>query len=137
MVDRTLKTGVADCIDTVWVQATERQHGAPCTSTLQFKAYDQGRLAFQGTSKHLIWLDEEPPDATETSRAAAARRAATATSTPSACCARRRPTGIIATFTPLRGLTPFVDHYLETAEMADASGLLVNAKRGLFGEEAA
>jgi phage terminase large subunit-like protein len=28
---------------------------------------------------------------------------------------------IIATFTPLRGLTPFIDHYLETAEVADAT----------------
>ena len=41
---------------------------------------------------------------------------------------------IIATFTPLRGLTPFIDHYLETAELADATGHLVNAKLGLFGE---
>ena len=41
---------------------------------------------------------------------------------------------IIATFTPLRGLTPFVDHYLETATMADAAGNVVNAKVGMFGE---
>jgi phage terminase large subunit-like protein len=41
---------------------------------------------------------------------------------------------IIATFMPLRGLTPFIDHYLETAELADATGRLVNAKLGLFGE---
>jgi phage terminase large subunit-like protein len=93
IVDRTLKSGgVADCVDTLWIRHNEKQHGAPCTSTLEFKAYQQGRLSFQGTSKHLIWLDEEPPDAA-TRRAAAARRAATATSTPNACCARRRPTG--------------------------------------------
>jgi hypothetical protein len=41
---------------------------------------------------------------------------------------------IIATFTPLRGLTPFIDQYLETSEMADATGNFVNAKLGLFGE---
>jgi hypothetical protein len=40
---------------------------------------------------------------------------------------------IIATFTPLRGLTPFVDHYLETALLCDSTGLLINAKRGMFG----
>jgi hypothetical protein len=34
---------------------------------------------------------------------------------------------IIATFTPLRGLTPFVDRYLETALRPDAAGLLINA----------
>src|SRR6266851_4330804 len=65
IVDRTLKPGVADCIDTAWVEHVEKHHGAPATSTVQFKSYDQGRLAFQGTSKHLIWLDEEPPDSTD------------------------------------------------------------------------
>ena len=44
---------------------------------------------------------------------------------------------VIATFTPLRGLTPFLDHFLETAVMADADGHLVNAKVGLFGEQIA
>ena len=69
-------------------------------------------------------------------RAAAARRA-TATSTPSACCGRQRPTGSLSQpFTPLRGLTPFVDHFLETAEMAVEGGQLVNAKTGLFGDQA-
>lgn len=134
IVDRTLKTGVADCIDTAWIQHVERVHGAPATSQVQFKSYDQGRVVFQGTSKHLIWLDEEPPDATE---------APTGGGTPSGngdvyteCLLRTATTDgiIIATFTPLRGLTPFVDHYLETAVMADTSGAIINAKRGLFGE---
>jgi hypothetical protein len=65
VLDRTLKTGVADCIDTAWIRHVEKDHGAPMTSQVQFKSYDQGRVAFQGTSKHLIWLDEEPPDASE------------------------------------------------------------------------
>ena len=30
-------------------------------STLNLKSYMQGRKVFQGTSKHLIWVDEEPP----------------------------------------------------------------------------
>lgn len=30
-------------------------------STLQFRSYDQGRVAFQGTERDVIWLDEEPP----------------------------------------------------------------------------
>jgi hypothetical protein len=34
------------------------------------------------------------------------------------------------------GLTPFVDHYLETALTVDATGLLINAKRGMFSESA-
>lgn len=31
------------------------------TSVLQFKNYQQGREAFQGTAKHWIWPDEEVP----------------------------------------------------------------------------
>lgn len=30
-------------------------------STLQFRSYDQGRIAFQGTERDVIWCDEEPP----------------------------------------------------------------------------
>jgi hypothetical protein len=43
IVDRSLKPGVADCVDVVTVRHVERQHGAPCFSSLQFKSYDQGR----------------------------------------------------------------------------------------------
>jgi phage terminase large subunit-like protein len=31
-------------------------------SMLEFRAYEQGRKAFQGTSRHWIWEDEEPPE---------------------------------------------------------------------------
>jgi phage terminase large subunit-like protein len=137
VVDRTLKTGVADCIDTVWIKHKEKQHGARCVSTVQFKAYNQGRLSFQGTSlSGGIWLDEEPPDASE---------APTGGGTPSGngdiyteCLLRTATTGglIMVTLTPLRGLTPMIDHWLETSQMADASGRLVNAKVGIFGEAA-
>ena len=37
------------------------QHQSGGTSYLGFKSYDQGRRKFQGTGKHVIWLDEEPP----------------------------------------------------------------------------
>jgi len=30
-------------------------------SRLGFKAYEQGRGAFEGTAKHGVWMDEEPP----------------------------------------------------------------------------
>lgn len=137
IADRTLKTGVADCIDTAWIRHKERQHGAPCTSTIQFKSYDQGRIAFQGTSKKLIWLDEEPPDASETTSGGG---------TPSGngdimteCLLRTATTDgmLMLTFTPLRGLTPYVDGYLETADMPDAGGRVVNAKVAIFGEKGA
>jgi phage terminase large subunit-like protein len=43
-------------MDTVSVR-----HASGGTSVLGFKSYDQGRRKFQGTAKHLVWLDEEPP----------------------------------------------------------------------------
>jgi phage terminase large subunit-like protein len=135
IVDRTLKTGVADCIDTAWVQHKERHHGAPCTSTVQFKSYDQGRVAFQGTTlSGGVWLDEEPPDATET--AAGGGQPSGNGDIYTECLLRTATTNglIIATFTPLRGLTLFVDQYLETADMCDAEGNVKNAKVGMFGE---
>ncbi len=52
----TRKTGIADAIDTVFIT-----HKSGGTSTLGFKSYDQGRLKFQGTKKHIIHFDEEPP----------------------------------------------------------------------------
>jgi phage terminase large subunit-like protein len=138
ILDRTLKTGIADCIDTVWMRHVEREHGAPCTSTVQFKSYDQGRVAFQGTSlRGGVWLDEETPDAMETPSGGG---------TPSGngdiyteCLLRTATTGglLMSTLTPLRGLTPFIDHFLETAEMCDAEGHTVNGKVGIFGDQAA
>lgn len=135
ILDRTWKSGgVPDCLDTLWVKSgDDAVHGAPAVSTLQFKSYNQGRITFQGTSKHLIWLDEEPPDA---------RDDPSGGGTPSGngdiyteCLLRTSTTNgmVLATFTPLRGLTPFVDHYLQTSDMADVDGRIVNAKLGLFG----
>jgi phage terminase large subunit-like protein len=52
----TWKRGVANLIDTVRVR-----HVSGGWSELGLKAYEQGRGAFEGTEKHLIWFDEEPP----------------------------------------------------------------------------
>ncbi len=52
----TRRSGVSGSVDTVRVQ-----HISGSVSYLGFKSYDQGRRKFQGTAKHGIWLDEEPP----------------------------------------------------------------------------
>ncbi len=52
----TWKRGIADLVDTVRVK-----HQAGGWSTLGLKSYEQGRGAFEGTERDLIWLDEEPP----------------------------------------------------------------------------
>src|SRR5690606_23289145 len=52
----TWRQGVANLVDTIKVR-----HVSGGWSVLGLKSYDQGRKAFQGTGRHIIWLDEEPP----------------------------------------------------------------------------
>lgn len=53
----TKRAGVAGAIDTGRIK-----HKSGGISYLGLKSYDQGRKKFQGTAKHVIWLDEEPPE---------------------------------------------------------------------------
>lgn len=52
-----LGRGLSGAFDTIKVK-----HKSGGISTLQFKSCEQGWKKFQGTSKHWIWLDEEPDD---------------------------------------------------------------------------
>lgn len=54
VLERRAKSGVPDAIDTVYVRHPLGK------SVLQFQSYDQGREAFQATTRDIIWLDEEP-----------------------------------------------------------------------------
>jgi phage terminase large subunit-like protein len=56
IVSTSNKYGLADAYESVRIK-----HRDGAASILQFKSYDQGREAFQGTSQHVIWLDEECP----------------------------------------------------------------------------
>lgn len=56
IINTTTKQGIADAVETIRVK-----HVNGGTSTLTFKAYEQGRESFQGTSQELIHLDEECP----------------------------------------------------------------------------
>lgn len=73
------------------------KHASGGLSRLGFKSYDQGRKAFQGTEKHVVWLDEE---SNEGIRAECALRLMTTNGL------------LMETYTPLRGLTPTVLVYL-------------------------
>jgi phage terminase large subunit-like protein len=89
------KNSIPHAVESIYVT-----HITSGTSTIQFKSYDQRREAFQGTAKHLIWLDEECPEDIYTE------------------CLMRTLTceGILmVTFTPIEGLTPFVDAWLKQA----------------------
>lgn len=54
----TAARGIADCVDTVFVH-----HASGGTSQLTFKSYEEKREKWQGETLHLVWCDEEPPDA--------------------------------------------------------------------------
>jgi phage terminase large subunit-like protein len=54
LVRTTAKPGVSDAIESIFVK-----HASGGTSELTLKSYDQGREAFQGVNRDLIWLDEE------------------------------------------------------------------------------
>jgi phage terminase large subunit-like protein len=50
------KRGVSEAIELVRVE-----HVNGGASQLGFKSYQQKQLSFQGTAKHWLWFDEEPP----------------------------------------------------------------------------
>lgn len=91
-----MKPGVPDAVESCKVK-----HESGGWSHLQFKSYDQGRKTFQGTAKHIILLDEEPPF-----------------DVYSECLVRTMTVDgmVMVTATPLKGLTQFVQEYLDTAE---------------------
>jgi phage terminase large subunit-like protein len=82
------KPGIPEAIELVNIR-----HASGGISTIGFKGYAKGRISFQGTEKHIIWLDEEPPMDVYTE-----------------CLLRTMTTSgqIIATFTPLKGLSEVV-----------------------------
>ena len=86
------RSGTSNAIDTCVVR-----HASGGTSHLGFKSYDQGRRKFQGTGKHVIWLDEEPP-----------------ADVYDECLLRLMTTNglMLCTFTPLLGLSDVAMRYL-------------------------
>lgn len=87
------KTGTPMAIDRIDIKHV---NGGTCT--IQFFSYDQGIEKFMGSSVSLIWLDEEPP---ENIYNECKMRVLDCMGT------------IIATFTPLQGVTPFYDSIMQ------------------------
>lgn len=106
------RSSIPNGIETIWVR-----HVSGGDSSIHFKSYDQRREAFQGTSRHVIWLDEECPEEIYTE------------------CLLRTLTCdgiVIVTFTPVEGLTPFVQTWLENSVMLDMMGDLQSADSQIF-----
>ncbi len=86
------------------LDSVQIKHSSGGLSLLGFKSYDQGRKAFEGTAKHVIWLDEEPPLSIYTE-----------------CLTRTATTNgiMMITFTPLAGATDVVMDFIEKAEVVE------------------
>jgi len=99
----TWKSGVPNLVDTVRVR-----HISGDWSLLGLKAYQQGRGAYEGTEKDVIWLDEEPP-----------------IDVYGECLIRTMTTrGIVMlTFTPLEGIDEVVMSFLPEEMRPDAEGV--------------
>lgn len=95
------RRGVADAVDTVAVR-----HKSGGVSALGLKSFDQGRKKFQGTAKHGVWLDEEPPMDVYTE-----------------CLLRLMTTMglMMLTFTPLSGISEVVLQYMSEDQLAALS----------------
>jgi len=50
------RSGLAGSVETAWIR-----HVSGKRSMVGFKTYEQGRSSFEGTAKHVVWCDEEPP----------------------------------------------------------------------------
>jgi phage terminase large subunit-like protein len=94
----TWKRGVEDLVDLVKIK-----HASGGWSTLGLKSYEQGRGSFEGTSQHVIWLDEEAP-----------------IDVYGECLIRLMTTqGIMmVTFTPLMGITETVQQFQHASDRA-------------------
>ena len=116
VVDVTRRSGgITNCVDTIHVA-----HVSGAVSRLSFLSYDMGRRVFQGFECDGFWIDEEPPDPAEKSEAAAA-----GSGDIYGECLLRTMTAdgvVVATFTPLRGWTPFMRAYFASAMMPGTEG---------------
>lgn len=92
--------GVKNALESVMV----RHVPTGGVSVLGFKSYEQGRKKFQGTAKHLIWNDEEPPEDVYDEELL-----------------RTMTCGgiVMNTFTPLSGITAIVLRFMPGGKMPD------------------
>lgn len=93
----TRRTGVADAVDQVVIE-----HVNGFENVLTFKSYEEGRTSFEAEAVHFIWLDEEPSKGIYDE-----------------CKMRILTTAgsILATFTPVEGLTETVLSILEGTDL--------------------
>ena len=97
IVRATRKSGVADALDQITIE-----HRLGFQNTVTFKSYEEGRTSFESEAVDFIWLDEEPSKAIYDE-----------------CKMRILTTrgSILATFTPVEGMTECVMSLLEGTDL--------------------
>lgn len=99
--------GLVGSIESAWIQ-----HVSGGKSSIGLKMYEQGRSSFEGTARHVIWDDEEPPEDVYTEQLY--RTATTKGIT-------------LITFTPLQGMSAVVTGFLNPSAEAAAVKVMINA----------
>ena len=99
--------GLTNSLESVWVA-----HVSGGVSIVGLKTYEQGRKSFEGTAKHVIWCDEEPPADCYTEML---YRTLTTQGI------------VMTTFTPLQGMSEVVTGFLEPVEAAKPHKFYVQA----------
>lgn len=103
IISTSARSGTANAIDTALIR-----HVSGGESVLGFKSYDQDMKSYMGTARDWCWCDEEPPELIYNEMLFR-----TMTTKGS----------MIATFTPLHGLTPFIVSYHKTADKIAGSAI--------------
>ncbi len=99
--------GLPNSLESVWVK-----HVSGGWSIVGLKTYEQGRKSFEGTAKHVIWCDEEPPADCYTEML---YRTLTTQGI------------VMTTFTPLQGMSEVVTGFLEPTVEAKPHKFYVQA----------
>jgi len=95
------------------IEAIRVKHVSGKWSTVGFKTYEQGRKSYEGTSKHIVWDDEEPPADVYQEQLLRTLDC----------------DGImLVTFTPLQGMSDVVSGYLEAKD--DAAEVKMHVQAG-------
>jgi phage terminase large subunit-like protein len=114
--DPVWKAGVQHLVDTIPIR-----HVSGGWSDLSFKSYDQSSSSYEGTGKHVIWLDEQPP-----------------ADVYGECVIRTATLGgrMMCTFTPIEGLSGIVLEILTPDQGGQSGGNRTQRATRLDGEAA-
>ena len=98
---------ISDAVESIYVE-----HVSGGVSSITLKSYAEGRISFQGTARHVVWLDEEPPFTVYEE-----------------CLLRTMTTNgiVMLTFTPLKGMSDVVLAFLPDGKLPEDGYMVTEA----------